>query len=272
MERVRIRPIRGWAGLGLSELWRFHELVYFLIWRDVRVRYKQTLLGAAWAILQPFLTMVIFSIFFGELAGMSSDGFPYPIFSYVGLLPWGFFESGVTKAAGSLVAGRHLITKVYFPRLAIPLASVASGLVDFGLAFVVLIGMMAYYRVAPSPALWGLPLFLLLALSTALGVSLWLSALNVSYRDIGYLLPFLLRAWFFLTPVTYAANLVPEAYRSLYALNPMTGVVEGMRWAMLGDRPFPSELILPSVAVAAVLLVSGLIYFRTTERTFADVV
>lgn len=272
MERIRIHPIRGWAGLGLSELWRFRELVYFLIWRDVRVRYKQTLLGVGWAILQPFLTMVIFSIFFGELAGMASDGFPYPIFSYIGLLPWGFFESGVTKAAGSLVAGRHLITKVYFPRLAIPLASVASGLVDFGFAFVVLIGMMAYYHVAPSPALWGLPLFLLLALSTAVGVSLWLSALNVSYRDIGYLLPFLLRAWFFLTPVTYAANLVPEAYRSLYALNPMTGVVEGMRWAMLGDRAFPGELILPSVAVAVVLLVSGLIYFRATERTFADVV
>lgn len=272
MERVRIRPIRGWAGLGLSELWRFHELVYFLIWRDVRVRYKQTLLGASWAILQPFLTMVIFSIFFGGLAKMPSDGYPYPIFSYVGLLPWGFFESGVTKAAGSLVAGRNLITKVYFPRLAIPLASVASGLLDFGLAFVVLIGMMAYYRVALSSALWALPLFLLLALSTAVGASLWLSALNVSYRDVGYLLPFLMRAWFFLTPVTYPASLIPESYRSLYALNPMTGVVEGMRWAMLSGHDFPGEIILPSVAVAVLLLISGLIYFRATERTFADVV
>ncbi len=267
-----IRPSRGWVGLNLGELWRYRELIYFLVWRDIKVRYKQTVLGAAWAILQPFLTMVVFSIFFGELAGMPSGDVPYPIFSYTALLPWQLLEGGISKAGASLVASRNLVTKVYFPRMSVPLAPVVAGLVDFALAFVVLLAMMIYYGMRPTSAVWTLPLFLLLALVTALGAGLWLAALNVSYRDVGYVIPFLVRVWFFLTPITYAISIVPARYLLLYALNPMVGVVEGFRWAMLGSAAPPPELILPSVGVAVLLLVSGAVYFRRMERTFADIV
>jgi lipopolysaccharide transport system permease protein len=270
--RTMIRPSRGWAGLNLRELWRYRELIYFLVWRDIKVRYKQTLLGAAWAILQPFLTMVVFSVFFGELVGMPTGGVPYPIFSYTALLPWQLFEGGISKAGASLVASRNLLTKVYFPRMSVPLAPVVAGLVDFALAFLVLLGMMVYYGMRPTFAVLTLPLFLVLAMITALGAGLWLAALNVSYRDVGYVIPFLVRVWFFTTPITYAISIVPAAYLPLYALNPMVGVVEGFRWALLGSAAPSIWLVLPSVAVSIALLVSGALYFRRMERTFADVV
>ena len=269
---TQVRPSKGWSGINLRELWRYRELVYFLIWRDIKVRYKQTMLGAAWAIIQPFFTMVVFSIFFGKLANIPSDDIPYPIFAYTALLPWQLFEGGIRKAGKSLVSGRNLITKVYFPRLAVPISSVISGLVDFALAFVVLLGMMWFYGYRPTSAIWFTPLLLILALITAMGTGLWLSALNVEYRDVGYLMPFILRVWFFLTPITYSASIVPEAYQTLYALNPMTGVVQGFRWAMLGEGSSPSIILLASTVASLVLLISGALYFRRMERTFADVV
>jgi len=268
---TQVRPSKGWAGINLRELWRYRELVYFLIWRDIKVRYKQTLLGAAWAIIQPFFTMVVFSIFFGKLAKIPSDDIPYPIFAYTALLPWQLFEGGVSKAGTSLVAGRNLITKVYFPRLAVPISSVIAGLVDFALALVVLLGMMWFYGYSPTSAIWFTPLLLILALITAMGTGLWLSALNVEYRDVSYLIPFILRVWFFLTPITYSASIVPEAYQTLYALNPMTGVVQGFRWAMLGEGSSPSIILLASTVASLALLISGALYFRRMERTFADV-
>lgn len=275
-----LRPSHGWTTLNLKELWVFRELIYFLTWRDIKVRYKQTALGAAWAILQPFMTMVVFTIFFGRLAKVPSDNVPYPIFAYTALLPWGLFTKALTDAGRSLVANRSMITKIYFPRLAIPIASVLGGVVDFGLAFIVLIGMMAYYRFAPgsayqpvvTPALLALPLFLLLSVITALGVGLWLSALNVIYRDINYILPFLTQFWLFITPVAYPASMVPGRWRLLYALNPMTGVVEGFRWALLGTETAPGPILAISTAIAVLILVTGLFYFRRMERTFADTV
>jgi len=268
-----IQPSRGWAWIDLRELWRYRELVYFLVWRDVKVRYKQTLLGAAWAILKPFLSMVIFTVIFSGLAKLDTDGAPPPVFYFSGLLPWVLFQDGVAKAGNSLVTGSSLITKVYFPRIAIPLASVLSGIVDFALAFLVLIGMMIYYGVRPTGAVWTLPLFLLLALVTALGVGLWLSALNVQYRDVGYVTPFLLQAWMFASPVVYSATLIPEGWaRIAYGLNPMAGVVQGFRWAILGVGEPPSGLIILSISMAVFLLISGMLYFKRMERTFADVV
>lgn len=269
---ILVQPSKGWASLNLGELWRYRELVYFFIWRDIKVRYKQTLLGAAWAIIQPFFVMVIFNIFFGKLAKIPSDGIPYPIFSYVALLPWQLFENGVRKAGNSLVSGRNLLTKVYFPRLAIPIASVIAGLVDFALALTILLGMMWFYDYSPTKWILFTPLLLILALVTALGTGLWLSALNVTYRDIGYIIPFILRVWFFLTPITYSASIVPEEYQTIYALNPMTGVIQGFRWAMLGVGEPPSVLILASTVAAVSIMISGLFYFRRMERTFADVV
>lgn len=275
-----IRPSSGWSALNLKELWHFRELIYFLTWRDVKVRYKQTALGAAWAILQPFMTMVVFTIFFGRLAKVPSDNVPYPIFSYTALLPWGLFTKALTDAGRSLVAHRSMITKIYFPRLAIPIASVLGGVVDFALAFLVLLGMMLYYTYAPdsgyrfelTPALLTLPLFLLLAIITALGVGLWLSALNVLYRDIGYILPFLTQFWLFITPVAYPASMIPERWRLIYALNPMTGVVEGFRWVLLGTLESPGPMLAVSTVIAILVLISGLFYFRRMERTFADTV
>lgn len=268
-----IRPSRGWAGFNLPELWRYRELIYFLIWRDVKVRYKQTLLGAAWAILKPFLTMVVFSIVFGGLAKIPTDGTPPPLFYFAGLLPWVLFQDGVTKAGNSLVAGSHLITKIYFPRLAIPLASVVSAIVDFGLAFLILVAMLVFYGVRPSSAVLTLPLFLLLAMVTALGAGLWLSALNVSYRDVGYVIPFIVQAWLYASPVAYSATLIPSGiWRVIYGLNPMAGVVQGFRWALLGVGAPPSGLVATSAVVSVILLISGALYFRRMERTFADVV
>ncbi len=268
-----IQHSRGWSGLNLGELWHYRELVYFLIWRDLKVRYKQTLLGASWAILKPFLSMVIFSLIFGQLAGLPTDEAPAPLFYYAGLLPWVFFQDGINKASVSLVTGRNLITKIYFPRLAMPLASVVAGFVDFCLAFLVLIGIMVFYQFPPTQAMWTLPLFLLLALITCLGTSLWLAALNVAYRDIGYVTPFLVQAWLYASPVVYSATLITDkTLQVLYGLNPMAGVVQGFRWAILGaGQPDPQSLLV-SVVVALLLLISGIFYFRRMERTFADVV
>ena len=270
-----IRASRGWSGIDLRELWRFRELIYFLVWRDVKVRYKQSLLGALWAILQPFLTMVIFSIFFGRFLGVPTDGSPYPVFSYAALLPWQVLESGVSKAGTSLVAGRNLVTKVYFPRIAIPMAPILAGLVDFALAAVVYLGMFVYYQMRPSWEILLLPAFLLVTLMTTIGVSLWLAALNVSYRDVAFVIPFLVRVWFFVTPITYSVSVVPEPYQPLYWMNPMVGVVEGFRWSLYAagqGAVFPWNLMAISAGVALVLVVTGTVFFRRMERTFADLV
>lgn len=269
---IVIRPSRGWVPLNLAGLWEFRELLYFLVWRDIKVRYKQTALGVAWAIIQPFFTMVVFSIFFGRLAKIPSDGIPYPIFAYCALLPWQLFAHALTESSNSLVANERLISKVYFPRLVVPIAPVLAGLVDFVIAFVILIGMMIYYRVTPTLAIWTVPLFLVLAVGAALGVGLWLSALNVQYRDVRYTVPFLTQFWLFATPVAYPSSLVPEPWRALYGLNPMAGVVEGFRWALLGRGEIPGPLLAVSVAVVLLLFVGGLYYFRRMEKTFADVV
>ncbi|MEJ2302672.1 MAG: ABC transporter permease [Anaerolineales bacterium] len=271
-EVIIVRPSRGWGSLNLGDLWQYRELIYFLTWRDIKVRYKQTALGAAWAILQPFLSMVVFTIFFGGLLKVSSDNVPYPIFSYTALLPWGVFSKALTDAGRSLVINRNMITKVYFPRLVVPLASVLSGVVDFLIAFVVLLGMMVYFQVTPSSAVWALPFLLILALITALGVGLWLSALNVIYRDVGYVLPFLTQFWFYITPVVYSSTEVPDKWRLIYALNPMTGVVEGFRWALLNTESAPGPMVAVSAVIAVVILISGMFYFRRMERTFADMV
>jgi lipopolysaccharide transport system permease protein len=273
-----IRPSRGWTAINLKEIWNFRELIFFLIWRDIKVRYKQTVLGATWAIIQPFLTMVVFTIFFGKLAKVPSDNIPYPIFSYSGLLPWGLFVKGLADAGHSLISHRAMITKIYFPRLVIPFSSVLSGIVDFGLAFIVLIGIMIYYHFIPgstyqinlTPAILALPLFIILALITALGVGLWLSALNVIYRDINYILPFLTQFWLFITPIAYPSSMIPEKWQLLYAINPMTGVVEGFRWTLLGTETAPGPMLAVSTTISLIILISGLFYFRRMERTFAD--
>ncbi|NLF12097.1 MAG: ABC transporter permease [Anaerolineaceae bacterium] len=257
--------------LELRDLWHYRDLLYFLVWRDLKVRYKQTVLGAAWAVIQPFFTMVVFSVFFGRLGRIPSEGMPYPIFAYAALVPWTYFANALTQASNSLVDQQHVITKVYFPRLLVPLAPIVAGLADFGIAFVVLLGMMLFYGVAPTVAIWTLPLFVLLAIATALGVGLWLSSLNVQYRDFRYTVPFLVQFWLFATPIAYPASLVPERWRALYGLNPMAGVVEGFRWALLGQQA-PGPLLLVSVIMVAALLVGGLYYFRHMEETFADVV
>lgn len=266
-----IRPLRGWAAINLRELWAHRELLYFLTWREIKVRYKQTILGFGWAILQPFFMMIVFTLFFGNLAKIPSEGIPYPIFNYVALLPWILFAESVTRSSSSLVADRNLLQKVYFPRLAMPLAGILSPVVDFAIAFTILIGMMFYYQVFPTIAILWLPAFLLLALITALGVGLWLSAINVRYRDVRYAVPFLLQLWLFASPVVYSSTLLPEQWRVIYGLNPMAGVIEGFRWALLGTDP-PSSLIAVSAIVAVVILISGAFYFRRMEATFADLV
>jgi len=252
------------------EVWHSRELLLFLAWRDIKVRYKQTALGALWAILQPFLMMVIFSIVFGRLAKIPSDDIPYPVFAYCALLPWLFFSTGVTQSANSLVASQSLLTKVYIPRLIIPMSAILPGLVDFALAFVVLIGLMIYYGIAPSLAVVTLPLFMLLAIVTAQGIGFWLSALNLEYRDIRYTLPFLMQIWLFATPVAYPSSLLGEPWRTICGINPMVGVVEGFRWALLGVENPPTAAIGISVGVALILLISGLYYFKRKERDFAD--
>ena len=269
---IYIKRSRGLVSLRLGELWQYRELLYFLIWRDVKVRYKQTALGVAWAVVQPFFTMVIFSLFFGRLAKVPSDGVPYPLFAYCALVPWGFFANGLNMGSNSLVESANLIRKVYFPRLAIPIATVLSGGVDFLVSFLLLIGMMVYYGRVPGIEVVWLPPLLLLGLVTALGVSLWLSALNVQYRDVRYTIPFLTQIWMFATPIAYPSSLVPESWRALYGLNPMVGVVEGFRWALLGTATRPGPMLIVSSLAAVVILLTGAMYFRYTEKTFADVV
>ena len=269
---IRIEPSKGWVSLKLRELWDYRELLYFLIWRDVKVRYKQTVLGASWAIIQPFFTMVVFSLFFGQLAKMPSDGVPYPIFSYTALVPWAFFANGLNQASNSLISGSNLITKVYFPRLAMPIASVLGGFVDFFLAFAMLIGMMLYYGMNPTLNVIWLPFFLILSFVTSLGVSLWLSAMYVQFRDVRHIIPFLTQLWLFATPIAYPSSLLSEPWRTIYGINPMAGVVEGFRWALLGIGQTPGPMILVSSMTAVALLFSGAFYFRRMEKTFADVI
>jgi lipopolysaccharide transport system permease protein len=265
-----IRPSKGLVALNLRELWQYRELLYILIWRDIKVRYKQTAVGAAWAVIQPFLAMVVFSLIFGRLAKIPSEGLPYPIFAYSALLPWQFFAKALTEASTSLVVNERVITKVYFPRLLVPTAVVLAGLLDFGIAFLILLGMMVFYGIIPSWFILFVPLFLLLAIITALGVSFWLSALDVEYRDVRYTLPFLTQLWFFATPVVYPSTIVPPSWRALYGLNPMVGVIEGFRWALLGSAPPDPRMLLVSSLLASLLFMSGLIYFRRMERTLAD--
>ena len=270
---LRIQPSKGWVSLRLNELWQYRELLYFLTWRDIKVRYKQTVLGAAWAILQPFMTMVVFSLFFGALAQIPSDGVPYPIFSYTALVPWTFFASGLSNSADSLVGSANLIKKVYFPRLAIPIATVLSGVVDFLIAFVVLLVMLLVYGMLPTLNVVFLPFFMLLAFITALGVGLWLSALNVQFRDVRYTIPFITQFWLFITPIAYPSSLIEnDVLRAIYGINPMAGVVEGFRWALLGTDSAPGPTIIVSFAAALLLFVGGMFYFRRMEKTFADVV
>jgi lipopolysaccharide transport system permease protein len=269
---VIIRPSRGWVSLRLGDLWEFRELLYFLTWRDIKVRYKQTVLGATWAILQPFLTMLVFSLFFGKLAKMPSDGIPYPIFSFAGLVPWTFFAYGLSQSSNSIVSSANLIRKVYFPRLVIPISSVLSGVVDFLLAFLVLLVLMAYYGISPTVNVLWLPAFVLLTGVTSLSVGLWLSALNVEYRDVKYMIPFLTQFWMFATPIAYSSKLLDKPWRTLYGLNPMVGVVEGFRWALLGTETQPGPMVLASSVAALVLLCTGAFYFRRMEKNFADLV
>ena len=269
---IRIEPTGKRPRLRLNELWAYRELLYFLVWRDVKVRYKQTALGIAWAVVQPLLTMVVFSLFFGRLARVPSEGVPYPIFSYAALLPWSFLAQGLLQSTNSLVGGANLIRKVYFPRLVIPLSSVLGGVVDFALAFLILLGMMAYYGMRPTAAVLWLPAFVLLTLVTTLAAAFWLSALNVQFRDVRYIVPFLTQLWLFATPVAYPSSLLPEPWRSLYGLNPMAGVVEGFRWALLGQTRAPGPLIAVSSAAVLALLIGGLWYFSRLEETFADMV
>ena len=272
LQHTRIEPTRGFVSLKLGEVWEYRELLYFLIWRDVKVRYKQTALGVAWAVIQPLMTMIVFSIFFGKLGKMASDGLPYPIFSFAALVPWTLFATGLAQGTNSLIGSSNLIKKVYFPRLIIPTATVLAGLVDFLVAFGVLLILMAGYGILPTSNLLWLPAFLLLTLVTSLGISLWLSAINVEYRDVKYVIPFLTQIWLFATPIAYSSSLLDEPWRTLYGINPMVGVVEGFRWALLGTNTEPGSMVLVSAAAAVVLLVSGAYYFRRMERVFADVV
>jgi len=270
---VILEPRRSFSISELADLWRYRELLFFLTWRDIKVRYQQTLLGATWAILQPVLTMVVFSLIFGNFAKLPSDGIPYPIFTLAALLPWQLFSGAMSNASNSLVGNQNLITKVYFPRLVVPISAVLATLVDFAISFVVLIGMMIYYQIPLTPRMWALPAYLLLAMATALGVSLWLSALNVQYRDVRYAIPFLVQFWMYATPVAYSISIIPENLRAIYsALNPMTGVVEGFRWALLGTTSMDINLVLFSAAVVGVILISGILYFRRMEDSFADII
>jgi lipopolysaccharide transport system permease protein len=269
---LRIEPSKGWVPVKIEELWDYRELLYFLVWRDIKVRYKQTALGAAWALIQPFFTMVVFSLFFGKLAKVASDGIPYPIFSYSALVPWTFFANGLAQSSNSLVGSSNLIKKIYFPRLIIPMSTAFSEIVDFGLAFLVLILMMLYYRVAVTPTVLWLPLFVLLALVTSLGVGLWFSALNAKYRDVRFVVPFITQFWMFATPIAYPSSLLSEPWRTIYGLNPMVGVVEGFRWALLASNSAPGPILTASSLTSVILLVSGAYYFRRMEKTFADIV
>jgi lipopolysaccharide transport system permease protein len=271
-ETIYIKPSSGLTALNLRDLWIYRELVFFMIWRDIKVRYKQTVLGAAWAIIQPVMTMLVFNFVFGSVAKVPTDGIPYPIFSYTALLPWGLFSSALNNASRSLTSNTNMVTKIYFPRLVLPLASVLGNLVDFAIAFIILVVMMIYYRITPTSAIWTLPLFVVLSVITALGVSLWLSAINVQYRDVNYVLPFLTQFWMFITPVAYSSKVISPKWQIAYALNPMAGVVNAFRWALLGTPTGPSLELVVSVSVSILFLITGLFYFRYMERTFADTI
>lgn len=269
---VVIRPQIGFAGLNLTEVWDYRELLYFLVWRDVKVRYKQTLIGAGWAIFQPAMTMAIFTVVFGNLAKIPSDGLPYAVFAYTALLPWTYFAQALSRSGTGLVSNANLITKVYFPRLIIPLADVITPAVDFLFAFLLLLGMVAWFGISPSWGLLALPLFLFQAMTTALAIGLWLSPLNAKYRDVGHTIPFLTQFWMFASPVVYPVSLIPESWRLIYGLNPMVGVIEGFRWGLLGKENPDFSLMLVSVVVVLLLLVGGVIFFKRMERTLADVI
>src|SRR5215211_4796881 len=270
---VYIKPSKGLAALNLGDLWTYRELVFFMVWRDVKVRYKQTLLGMAWAVVQPVMTMLVFTFVFDRVAKLPTDGIPYEVFSFTALLPWGLFVTALNQGSRALVAHNNMVTKIYFPRLILPMSSVFAGLVDFAIAFVILIGLMFYYREMPAwPYLWTLPLFLLLAVVTALGVALWLSAINVKYRDVNHVLPFLTQFWFFATPVAYSAKAISAKWQLVYSLNPMAGVVNGFRWALLGIGKGPDAALWVSVGISLLILISGLFYFRNMEKTFADTI
>lgn len=269
---IRIEPCSSRLRLGFKELWEYRELLYFLVWRDVKVRYKQTAIGAAWAIVQPLLTMIIFTFVFGKFANMPSDGLPYPVFSFAALLPWTYFARALNQSVMSVVGSANLIKKVYFPRLLLPISATLSGLIDFGISFIFLLGMMVWYGIVPHWGVLALPFFLILALLTALSVSLWLSAINVRYRDVGQAIPFLIQIWLFASPVAYPVSVVPEKWRLLFSLNPMTGAIEGFRWALLGTETPDTLAIVFSVVVVLALLVGGIIFFKRMEQTFADVV
>ena len=268
---VVIRPSSGFITINFKDVWAYRELLYFLTWRDIKIRYKQTVLGFAWAILQPFLMMVVFTLFFGNLLNVPSEGVPYPLFNYAAMLPWILFAQGITRSSESLVANVNMVKKVYFPRLVMPLSGVLAPVVDFAIAFVILIGMMFYFGYPPTMRILWLPAFVILALMTALGVGLWLSAINVQYRDVRYVVPFLVQLWLFASPVVYSSSLLPARFQAIYGLNPMAGVIEGFRWALLGTEP-PGSLIAVSVIIVIVILTSGAFYFRRSEKTFADVV
>ena len=269
---VVIVPSSRWRLSDVRDVWTYRELLYFLAWKDLKLRYKQTVLGAGWALLQPFATMVVFTVFFGRLGGLPSDGLPYPVFTYAALLPWMLFAYVLTQSSQSIVVHQDLVTKVYFPRLLIVLAPLGVGLVDFGIAFTLLLAMMLWYGLPPGPAVLAVPLFVALAAMAAVAVGLWLAAANVRYRDVRHALPFFTSLWLLASPVAYPASLVPEHWRWLYGLNPMAGVIEGFRWALLGGRGVPLSLVAASSTVTLILLVGGLAYFARVERTFADVV
>jgi lipopolysaccharide transport system permease protein len=269
---VRIGARRGWLALDLAEMWAYRELLYFFVWRDIKVRYKQTVIGAAWAVLQPLMTMLVFSLFFGRLAKIPSQGLPYPIFYYCALLPWMYFSTAMQAATNIVVDHQRVITKIYFPRVVLPVAAVLSGLLDFAISFIVFLGLMVYYRIVPTASVIWLPAFLLLAILTALGVGLWLSALNALYRDVRYVVPFLVQFWMFASPVVYPSSLVSEKWRWLYGLNPMAGVIEGFRWALTGHGEPPGVLLAASSAAVILLVLSGLVYYHAVEGKIADVV
>jgi lipopolysaccharide transport system permease protein len=272
LPRTRREPSSKWAWPKLRELWEYRELLFFFAWRDIKVRYRQTVMGVLWAIIQPLLTMVIFSLFFGRLANIPSDGLPYPVFSFAALVPWTFFANALTQASNSLVLSGNMLKKIYFPRLALPIATVFAGVVDFALAFIVLLCIMLYYGLVPTANILWLPFFALLALITSIGVSLWLAAMNVQFRDVRYTIPFITQAWLFVTPIAYPSSLLPDSLQIVYGMNPMAGVVEGFRWALLGTDTAPGPMLIVSSVVALLLLVSGAFYFRRMENTFADVV
>lgn len=269
---IRIAPSSAWRFLDLSEIWHYRELVFFLTWRDIKVRYKQTAIGVLWAVIQPLAMMLVFSLFFGRLAKIPSEGVPYPVFAFAALLPWQLFARAITDSSNSLVTDQRLITRVYFPRIIVPTASIVGAVVDFGISLVVFLGVMLLYGVTPSVNIVFLPLFLLLMMTTALGIGYWLSALNIEYRDVTYALPFLAQIWMFLSPVVYPSSMVPEKYRLIYGLNPMAGVVEGFRWSFLGVGEGPSPMLGVSALISLTLFLSGIYWFRRREGTFADTV